>query len=229
MPSPFFSIIVPTYNREKLLPRAVSSAMNQTFSDWELIIADDGSTDETSIIAASLCTEDKRIRAYKHSHRGLARTRNLGIKHARGRYITFLDSDDEYSPKHLQLRYDHLMANPEIQLLHGGVHINGDEFVADKYDTSKKISIKDCVTGGTFFLRRDLIESLGGFPHVEYGDDSAFFALAQQHGAIISKVDFPTYIYHRGESDSLCTIAEQGGMEAVREFQNIESPLITIK
>ena len=176
--APFFSIITPVYNRAHLLPRAVQSAMRQTFADWGLFIVDDGSTDETSAVAASLCAKDARVSMLTHSHCGLARTRNLGIRNAQGAYITFLDSDDEYAPEHLQTRFAYLNARPETDLLQGGVLIDGNEFVADKFNPSKTISLRECVIGGTFVVRRALVDSLGGFPHVDYGDDSAFYSNA---------------------------------------------------
>lgn len=217
---PFFSIILPTYNRAHLLPRAISSALRQTFQDWELVIADDGSTDETANVVAEYLRQDQRIKFFVHEHCGLARTRNFGLQHAQGEYVTFLDSDDEYEPGHLQKRFEFLTSHPETELLHGGVNIIGDEYVADKFDPTRKIHLSECVIGGTFVIRRELVQKLGGFPIVDYGDDNAFFALAEKNGAVIRKIDAPTYIYHREEPDSMCAIVERDGIEALREFQN---------
>ena len=90
--SPFFSVIMPTYNRGHCLYRSIDSVLTQDFIDFELIIVDDGSTDDTQLIVENV--EDKRIRYFKidNSERGAAR--NIGIRAAIGKYITFLDSDD---------------------------------------------------------------------------------------------------------------------------------------
>lgn len=97
---PFFSIILPTCNREALLPRAIRSVMNQTFQDWELIVVDDGSTDETGTLVDSF--SDERIRYFFQENKGQGAATNAGIQLAEGQYICFLDSDDEYFPNHLE-------------------------------------------------------------------------------------------------------------------------------
>ena len=87
------SIITPTYNRAHLLPRMVNSVLNQTFKDWELIIVDDGSTDDTSQIVQNF--KDSRIKYFPKENSGATASRNLGVNKAQGDYIIFLDSDDE--------------------------------------------------------------------------------------------------------------------------------------
>ncbi len=97
--SPFFSIIIPTYNRAAQLHLPIESILKQTFSAWELLIVDDGSTDNTKQVVAAY--HDPRIRyIYQHNQERSA-ARNNGIKQAQGRYICFLDSDDYYLPEHL--------------------------------------------------------------------------------------------------------------------------------
>ena len=94
------SIIIPTYNRAKFLPRAIESVINQTFKDWELIIVDDGSTDKTSNVVKQY--QDNRIRYIYQENSERSAARNNGIKHAKGKYICFLDSDDYYLSSHLE-------------------------------------------------------------------------------------------------------------------------------
>lgn len=96
------SIIVPTYNREKLLPRAVESVLRQTYQDWELLVVDDGSTDNTKEIIKKYCDKDCRIHYFHKENGGQGSARNLGIRNAQGTYVAFLDSDDEWLPEKLQ-------------------------------------------------------------------------------------------------------------------------------
>jgi len=103
---PFFSIIVPVYNREKLIRRCIRSIEKQTFNDWEAIIIDDGSTDGTMDILKN--TEDPRIKPFFKENGGVSSARNLGLDQAAGQYICFLDSDDEYESNHLKLIHDFL-------------------------------------------------------------------------------------------------------------------------
>ena len=78
---PFFSVIIPTFNRANILPRAIESILSQSFSDWELIIQDDGSTDETSTIVQSFL-DDRRIKYFSEENQGVCAARNLGSEKA---------------------------------------------------------------------------------------------------------------------------------------------------
>ncbi len=220
-PAPFFSIIMPTYNRSRLTVKAIESVLAQTFTDWELLVIDDGSRDGTYDFVTAATNDDKRARYHYATNRGLAMARNIGLSMGQGKYFTFLDSDDEYLPDHLQLRAEYLKANPKVELLHGGIEVIGSSMVADKHDPSKQISISECVVGGTFVIRRDLAERLEGFHDVAYGDDADFFARAESAGAVIHKMNVPTYRYNRTESDSLTAIAGREGIEGIAKFRGL--------
>jgi len=109
--SPAISIIMPNFNGERFIAQAVKSVLGQTFTNWELIIIDDFSTDSSAeIITKFLC--DPRIRLIKNPYnQGVAAARNIGIKHAEGQYISFLDSDDIWEAEKLQKQYDLLNAS----------------------------------------------------------------------------------------------------------------------
>ncbi len=201
---PFFSIVVTCYNRAYILHRALNSILAQTNQDWECLIVDDGSQDNTGEIAASYCNTDNRFRYIFHSNRKQAFSKNAGLLAAGGIFVTFLDSDDEYSTEHLEVRQRILQQHPGLELLHGGVKIIGSEFVPDINNNEKSIHLKDCVIGGTFFIEKYAGINIGGFPNVNFGDDTGFFDKAVQNRLIIAKIDYPTYIYHRDSEDSLC-------------------------
>lgn len=104
MSSPVVSILTPAYAAERYLKETVRSVQNQTFTDWELVIINDGSPDATGLIAEQLARKDSRIRVFHCSVSSgrPAVPRNLGLKHARGRYVAFLDADDSWHPEKLQ-------------------------------------------------------------------------------------------------------------------------------
>jgi glycosyltransferase involved in cell wall biosynthesis len=108
VPAPFFSIILPTYNRRDRIGSAVRSVLNQTFGDWELVIIDDGSTDGTGDAIRTFT--DSRIFYQYQENRWPAAARNAGIRRARGRYICFLDSDDQYLENHLSVLYANIVS-----------------------------------------------------------------------------------------------------------------------
>ncbi len=103
---PFFSIITPTYNRAHLIEKMIDSVMAQTFTDFELILVDDGSTDETKKRVESFV--DDRIHYVYQENGERGKARNLGVKLAKGRYVFFLDSDDLIYPNHLQHAFNTL-------------------------------------------------------------------------------------------------------------------------
>lgn len=99
---PFFSIITPTYNREKYLADAIASVQAQTFHNYEHIIIDDGSTDGTERLVSSFSEKDPRIRYIKQENKGRSVARNVGIGAAKGGYVCFLDSDDTWNARYIE-------------------------------------------------------------------------------------------------------------------------------
>ena len=115
----YFSVVIPTYNRRRLLAEAVESVMAQTFDDFEIVIVDDASTDDTASYVEDLVAAESCIRAVNNdSNRGVSYSRNRGIELARGPVMCFLDSDDLWKPEKLNRQYDFLEANPNIQVVH---------------------------------------------------------------------------------------------------------------
>ena len=127
--TPKVSIILPTYNRAYIIEKAIQSVLNQTYQDFELIIVDDGSTDNTEEIIKKLQEKDKRIRYIKlETNKGAAAARNEGIKIAHGKYITFQDSDDEWLPEKLEKQMKIFETTPEDIIVYTGFwRIDGDE------------------------------------------------------------------------------------------------------
>ncbi len=105
---PFFSIIIPTYNRAQLIGKAIDSVVKQTFSDWELVIVDDGSTDDTKDVIEKYKLQNNRIKYIYQPNAERSAARNNGIKNAQGEYICFLDSDDYFLPNRLEILFKEL-------------------------------------------------------------------------------------------------------------------------
>ena len=99
--TPFFSVIIPTYNRCNAVVKAVESVLAQTYTNFEVIVVDDGSTDDTATVLKALAAKDKRVVYIFQENQERSAARNNGIDHAKGEYVCFLDSDDTYEPAHL--------------------------------------------------------------------------------------------------------------------------------
>ena len=200
--SPAVSVILTVYNRESSLRRSMNSLLGQSFSNWELIAVNDGSRDNSLRILKEYEGLFDNIKVLTQENKKLAYSRNRGIYNSSGRYITFLDSDDEYESNHLSERVMFMENNPETDLIHGGVKVIGNDFVRDKDNPFCFIHLSECTVGGTFFGKREVFESLNGFKENIYSEDSEFLQRAED-AFKVKKVNFNTYIYHRESEDSL--------------------------
>ena len=107
--TPLISVVIPAYNAEQFLDETLESVLSQTYENWECIIVNDGSTDNTESIAKKWCEKDARFCYFYKENSGVSDTRNLGIKEARGEYIAFLDADDILTPDSLEVRINVLI------------------------------------------------------------------------------------------------------------------------
>ena len=124
--NPKVSVIIPAYNHGRFLREAIQSVLEQTFQDWELIVVDDGSTDETSEVVASF--PDPRIRYIYQKNQGNAAARNRGIELARGEFIAFLDADDLWLPMKLEKQVAQLDSlPPTVGLVYADLHFFNHE------------------------------------------------------------------------------------------------------
>lgn len=124
------SIITASYNYAQYIEEAINSVINQTHQDWELIIVDDGSTDRSVEIIKSYCEKDKRIQLHQHENgknKGLKETLLLGIKHATGDWIAFLESDDIFYPENLSEKIEAIQKYPSLKVVFNKVKFLGGD------------------------------------------------------------------------------------------------------
>ncbi len=117
---PEISVVIPTFNRSQLVLRAIRSVLSQTFNDFEVIVIDDGSPADTADVIRELGSKVKYI---WQENQGVATARNLGVSVANGNYISFLDSDDVFSPLHLELLHNKISISPTIDIVHGWAQV----------------------------------------------------------------------------------------------------------
>lgn len=129
--APTVSVIIPSYNSAAFLGEAIESVLSQRYSDLELIVIDDGSTDETLDVLRSF--KDPRLLAHRQDNTGLAGARNAGMERARGEYIAFLDADDRWLPEKLQSDVDILQTTPRV-----GIVVSN--FVRFIHETDERLS-----------------------------------------------------------------------------------------
>ncbi len=196
------SVIITVFNRKDKIFRAINSVLNQTFKEYEIIIIDDGSNDNVEKTLFPLLKKYDFIKYLRHSNRNTSYSLNTGIRIAEGKYITFLDSDDEYEKKHLELRIKYFIKNPKVELIHSTCKFIGkgkDMLVPDARNPKKLIHLDKCIIGATFFGLRKVFAK--GFIDC-YGYDYEFYLRARKKFKVV-KLDLPTYIYYRNSVDSV--------------------------
>ncbi len=206
-PSSLVSVVMPVYNQEKMLSRAVRSIQAQTYSAWELIIVDDGSTDETLSVARALAAKDARIRVIAAPHQGRVGARNRTLDAATGKYVLFQDSDDESAPDRMKRLVRFLEQNSQIDVVGSAFAPIGVKAPAMDYlmtadgwsgEALRLIFILGATPTlqGSMMVRRDFLEK----NHIRYRADQggveelAFYEQIFAHGGHMANL--PEALYH---------------------------------
>jgi glycosyltransferase involved in cell wall biosynthesis len=130
---PLISVVIPAYNRADKIAFSIKSVQNQTYHNWEIVISDDGSTDNTGAVVEDLMAADNRIRLIRHeSNAGAQAARNAGIRAAKGEWIAFLDSDDQLLPDSLALRLA-VAHRDNVSVVHSEAYIQRPNEPLDRY------------------------------------------------------------------------------------------------
>jgi glycosyltransferase involved in cell wall biosynthesis len=119
--APYFSVVIPAYNRAQFIGKSIESVLNQRFTDFEVIIVNDGSSDNTGDVVKGF--RDPCIRYFEIANHERGAARNFGVKQSAGRFVTFLDSDDFLKPEHLGMAYEFLQKNPGAKVFSLGYDI----------------------------------------------------------------------------------------------------------
>jgi glycosyltransferase involved in cell wall biosynthesis len=209
--SPVISVIVPVYNSEKYLHKCIDSILSQSFTNFELLLVDDGSQDCSGEICDEYTVKDSRVRAFHKANSGVSSARNLGIENANGEWVVFVDSDDWCEPKYLE---DFFSSNFDVQtddLVIQGRKEN-DAIVPLKSgiytDISKGLSSNNLLTFGAPYCKlysRDLINKNNiRFPlDYSYGEDTVFFFHVLYHIKRLIIIEKYNYHYIKASDSSL--------------------------
>ena len=184
--NPFFSIIIPVYNVEKFLCECVDSVLKQTFTDWELILINDGSTDNSGYFADNFAKQyPKKIYVYHRSNHGLLATRRYGLTLAKGSHYIFLDSDDSLAPKALEVLYEKFKQYSCDCIIYGverydsKKHFPFGNIDKEVYITDKRIAYRKILLNSVFnsIVRKSVKSTMvntfdfSPFYHILHGED----------------------------------------------------------
>lgn len=221
--NPLISVIMPAYNAEKTIIRAVSSVLSQTCQDFELIIVNDGSTDETLSVCQSI--QDNRVLIISQENMGLSGARNTGLCNCKGEYVCFVDSDDEIEPMFLEVLHNSILQNNTDIAICGMKGISQDHEIIDSlsayegvyFNPLKNPNFLRLLETGLFnsvcnkIYCKKLIDSIGArFEKIILVEDILFNLNIYSKIESLSIVAEPLYKYHH--EDSVLTRAVKPGM-----------------
>jgi CTP:molybdopterin cytidylyltransferase MocA len=189
--APRVSVLLPVWNGEPFLSAAVESILRQTFSAFELIVIDDGSTDESAAIADGFARDDDRVRMIRRAHEGLSAALNAGIAAARGEYIARMDADDVSVPERLEKQVAYLDAHPACVAAGAWIEVVDEAGLPLGVKTNRETHEQICaallhglspMAHPTVVMRRDVLRSVSGYDARLYPseDFDLWFRLAER-------------------------------------------------
>lgn len=206
-----FTVVIPAFNAAPYIEHTLLSVQRQSLPDWEAIIVDDASTDDTARIVRQLAAGDPRIRVVAGQHRGVSAARNLGLSLARGRYIALLDADDLWMPGKLAAHLRHLESFAEV-----GVSFSRVRFMSADGEPGKVCSRvprdpvpawrllydNPATTCSTLVFRRGLLARVGGFDEsIGYAEDLEWLLRAAVRGrATVAGLQSTLVLYRTNEA-----------------------------
>ncbi len=209
------SIIIPCYNHANLLREAVESVVNQTYQNWECIIVNDGSTDDTSNFANYLIQlyPQKALRLIDKPNTGPADSRNVGVQQSSGKLILFLDADDKIHPKFLEECVEVLSAKPNVGFVYTDVqHFGANCDLVNHGDFEPNKFLRDNQAPATSLFRKEIYEQVGGLKKVmKLGcEDWEFWISAYEKGWLGYRLPQP-YLYYRQHGDGSSRTQKMAG------------------
>jgi len=215
---PSVSVIIPTYNRGHLLPDAIDSVLAQDFSDYELIVVDDGSTDNTLTI---LDGYTNRVKVYRQTNQGVSAARNHGITVSSGEFIAFLDSDDLWLPQKLAVQFAFFNSTPEALIcqtqetwIRNGVRVNPKKRHQKPSGRIFEKSLELClVSPSAVMIRRRLFDSVGLFDESLPACEDYDLWLRISSRFPVYLIDKPLIVKKGGHADQL------SGMKGLDRFR----------
>lgn len=205
--SPLVSVVIPTYNRAEYLPRAIKSVRNQTLDEYEIVIVDDGSTDETRQTVDRYLSDTGRITYLSHDrNRGPAAARNTGLEVAEGKYVSFLDSDDELKPTYLERSVRKLETLPaDYAAVYVALEVRRDGEYTGKFGVASVIPAMSLIDTiplrlgrlGGLTVRKEALEEIGPFDErLQNVEDTDYWVRLLEWYTLVG-IDEQLYVYHQ--------------------------------
>jgi glycosyltransferase involved in cell wall biosynthesis len=225
------SVITPAFNAAAHLAATIESSLTQTYTNFEHLIVDDGSTDATGALAERFARADSRVRVFRIPNGGVSLARNVGIEHARGSMFALLDSDDMWMPHYLETAMSTLTSHPDAHVFTANAINVGGSFDGTPFwpasDTVRAISVEEMIAREDAVhvmsvFHRSVIDRIGGFDPTFRGNEDYQFWLRAAVAGCRFVADFTPRGYYRRRPDSISSDERQmlkGIMRVLREIQ----------
>lgn len=212
------SVIIPCYNQGQYLAESVASVLAQTYSDWECIIVNDGSYDDTPTIAQGLCQLDCRIKYLSQQNAGLSAARNAGIAKASGKYILPLDADDLIMPNYIKATITEIENGEGVRLAYTGTQLFGTETKVrnDNFDMHSFL-MGNCIPCTAIYYKQDW-ERVGGYnENMKRGyEDWDFWMCLFECNVAVKKI--PQVLFHyRRTTESMSKSMTNAAIESIQQ------------
>ena len=240
------SIVMPAYNAEKYIGECIDSILSQTFTDWELIIVDDGSSDGTPLICRQYAGKDPRIKVIRQENRGVSGARNRGLENVSGGYIAFVDADDYLPPESLSVRVELIcgadMAVAGYELFNkGGILERMPRCVRKEWDTHE--AVRNIIAAGELgyqgytvnkLFRTELIEKHGirFNDALPFNEDRLFCVSYALQCSTVNLSDELVYRYRMQEENASSSVLKMTDRDILRfntEFQAFDRAMELVK
>jgi len=224
MQSPIVSVIIPCYNQAHYLDEAINSVFNQSFTQWECIVVNDGSEDETKDVAQKWIEKDSRFKMITIENGGLANARNTGIQESQGTYILPLDADDKINTEYLQLAVNAFNQNAKLKVVYCYAEKFGKQH--GKWDLKdyslSKLAVSNMIFCTALFRKTDW-EKVGGYDtKMKYGwEDWEFWIALLKDGGEVEKLDYVGFWY-RVNNSSMLQNMEDAQKEELFNYMSIK-------
>lgn len=236
---PLISVIIPVYNGEETIQQTIESVLNQTFTDFELIVINDGSQDKTLDVISKI--QEPRIKVFSYLNAGVSASRNRGVTHAAGEYISFIDADDLWTPDKLEAQIKALQENPQAavayswtdwidesgQIIGKGVHFS---ITGDVYG---RLLLNDFMgSGSNVLIRKQALAEVGCFEEslVHAEDWDLWIRLAARYHFVA--VPSPQVLYRKSTNSASMSVLkmEVGSLKVIeRAYAQVPDSLKYLK
>ena len=227
------SVIIPCYNSEKYLDRCLESVTNQTYKKLDIILVDDGSTDNTSSLCDSWAEKDDRISVFHIKNSGVANARNLALKYAKGEFIAFVDSDDVVEPNIIEVLLNNLIqTNSDISICDYQINFDGGIETGEIEHIDKTFALQCIARGGYYYgflwnklYKKEVVEGVL-MPKLVCSEDLVFNYYAFKNADAICNCGFKLYHYMQNGESTVHGSFGIGAFDAVKAREIILNDIL---